>query len=249
MHETWIPGRSWLHRCEPRCKLCGTALLCLLPTALNSLAPLLVLAVAALGSLFLFRLPIRPLLKYLSGIHVFLIPCFLILPFSTPGEPLFRVWGFTASLEGLKFAAILYLRAVTIASAALGLVLTTPIDVLIQAAEKLHVPRVLSQIGLLTYRFLFSFRTDLDRTRIALQTRGFRKASGIHTYRTLAHSTGSLLIRALDRTERVTQAMRCRGYRGSMPTLRTFPTQTGDLIGVVAYTGLCVLFLIWEYAV
>ncbi len=247
MHETWIPGRSPLHRWEPRCKLVGTALLCLIATAIYGIFPLTTLAGFALGILFFFRLPLRPLLKYLAGIHVFLIPCFLILPFSTPGEPLFRLWDYPATLEGFEFAVTLYLRALAIASFALGLILTTPIDVLIHAGERLHVPRVLSQIALLTYRFLFSFRSDLDRTRIALRTRGFKAATGMHTYRTLAHSTGGLLIRALDRTERVTHAMRCRGYHGTVPTLRTFRTKPGDLVAVAACVVLCGVFLTWEY--
>ncbi len=247
MHETWIPGETFLHRWDARCKLGATACLCLTPTAMSDRVPLAVLAVAALGLLLWFHLPWRKLFRYLSEIHLFLIPCFLILPFSTPGDPLFHIGPFAGSLEGFKFALTLYLRAVIIATFAMGAILTTPIDVLVQAAERLYVPRVLAQICLLTYRFLFAFRADLQRIRIALRTRGFREAAGMHTYRTLAHTTGSLLIRALDRTERVTRAMRCRGYHGTLPTMRSFKLNNQDL----AATGICVVFscffLFWEF--
>ena len=223
------------------------ALLCLLPTAMEGLWPLCALMLSALSMLLAFRLPWKPLFKYLSGMHLFLIPCFLILPFSTPGTTLFE-WGrFSASQEGFQFAASLYLRAVAIACFALGIILTTPIDVLVHAAERLHFPRVLAQIALLCYRFLFAFRADLYRTKVALKTRGFHEASRMHTFRTLAHTTGGLLIRALDRTERVTHAMRCRGYRGSMPTLRTFQLHRTDLLAAAACIVFCGLFLVWEY--
>ncbi len=105
MHETWIPGESFLHRWDPRCKLIGIALLCLLPTALSGLVRPLALFLAGLALLWLCRLSTGLFFRRLAVIHFFFIPCFILIPFSSPGETFFRLGPLQATTDGLVFAA------------------------------------------------------------------------------------------------------------------------------------------------
>src|SRR5690606_32216786 len=74
----------------------------------------------------------------------------------------------------------------------------------------------LTHVALLTHRYVATFGQDLTRIRWALAARGFRARTDLSTSRTLATAAGTLLLRSLDRTERVEQAMRCRGYGGRL---------------------------------
>lgn len=246
MHEIWIPGNSFFHRWDARVKLIAVAMMCLTVAAMTGLMRPLMLLVLGLICLMLSDLSPRLLFGRLGSLHLFLIPCFLFLPFKTPGEPWLWIGPVSVTREGIHWAAAIYLRALAIAVLAFGLVLTTPFDIIIQAGERIHLPRILTQIALLAYRFLFTLRTDWRRIRIALITRGFREATRLYAYQTLAHAIGGLMIRTVDRTERVTHAMRCRGYHGTIPTMRTFRTRAADWGALAVTTVLCMMFVLWE---
>jgi cobalt/nickel transport system permease protein len=47
-----------------------------------------------------------------------------------------------------------------------------------------------------------------------MKARAFRPAFSLHTYRSYANLVGMLLVRSVDRAERVHAAMLCRGYTG-----------------------------------
>ncbi len=59
--------------------------------------------------------------------------------------------------------------------------------------------------------------------------RGYRNRASRHSYRTVGHVTGILLVRGVERAERVSQAMRCRGFDGRFRSLTVFHTSLADL--------------------
>src|SRR4029077_17601964 len=100
----------------------------------------------------------------------------------------------------------------------------------LKAAHALHVPGLLVQLLVLTYRYLFVLSSELARLRVALRVRGYRNRATRHSYRTVGHVAGTLLVRGYERAERVGQAMRCRGFDGRFRTLTTFHTRAADLL-------------------
>jgi cobalt/nickel transport system permease protein len=50
-----------------------------------------------------------------------------------------------------------------------------------------------------------------------MQVRGFRKRTDLETLRAVANFLGMLFVRSFERTERVFDAMRARGYKGRFP--------------------------------
>jgi cobalt/nickel transport system permease protein len=158
------------------------------------------------------------------------------------------VWRFgpaIVSVTGVETALILLCKAIAIVLLALVVLATAPLDATLKAAHALHVPGLLAQLALLSYRYLFVLAEELGRMRIALRVRGYRNRMNFHSYRTIGVVTGALLVRGWERGERVGQAMRCRGFDGRFRSLSAFRTSTADLLMFFAVSasaaGICVL--------
>src|SRR5437868_4244073 len=100
------------------------------------------------------------------------------------------------------------------------------------AAALRTLPAALLGLGgalVLTYRYTFLLAEELGRLRIALRVRGYRNRANLHSYRTIGHVAGTLLVRSHERAERVGQAMRCRGFDGRFRSLTAFRTRWPDV--------------------
>jgi cobalt/nickel transport system permease protein len=125
------------------------------------------------------------------------------------------------------------------------LLVSAPLDATLKAAHALLVPGLLIQLGLLSYRYLFVLGDELDRLRVALRVRGFRNRASRHGYRTVGHAAGTLLVRGYERAERVSAAMRCRGFDGRFRSLADFRTRLVDVLalGLVVASSLGLVWL------
>jgi cobalt/nickel transport system permease protein len=215
---------SPLRRLDPRWKLAGlglavvaAALLRTLPAAGAALAASLVLAAAA-------RLPLRWYLARLGMTALFLAPFVLTLPFLLPGPG-----GELPSRHGAGVALLLALKAATLVTLALVLLAGAPLSDTLKAAHALWVPGLLVHLFVLAYRYAFLLGEELARLRVALRVRGYRNRPDRHSYRTIGHVAGTLLVRSHERGERVGQAMRCRGFDGRFRSLTAFHTTLGDV--------------------
>ncbi len=47
----------------------------------------------------------------------------------------------------------------------------------------------------------------------AMKMRGFKPKTNMHTYRAYSYLVGMLLIRSFNRSKRILQAMKCRGFK------------------------------------
>lgn len=212
--------------------LLATAALTLLTTpAIAVLALLLSTGLAAL-----IRVPCRWLCTRLGAIALVLAPFLLVLPFIVSS----RSDG--TALQGLWLALTLGCKALAMSTLLLVLIAAAPLPVHLQAAHAMHVPGRLVQLALLAYRYLFMFTAELARLRTALRVRGYRSRATRHSYRTVGHVTGILMVRGYERAERVGQAMQCRGFDGRFRTLVPMHTRWADVLFsasvVLAVSGL-----------
>jgi len=150
------------------------------------------------------------------------------------------------SPAGIILAALIVLKSLTIVTLMLVLWITAPLDETLKAAHALHVPGLLVQMMVLTYRYVFVLGEELGRLRIALRVRGYRNRPTLHSYRTVGHVTGTLLIRGYERAERVGQAMRCRGFDGYSRSLTEFHTRLADVAGFCAIVLAAGGLLVWD---
>jgi cobalt/nickel transport system permease protein len=58
--------------------------------------------------------------------------------------------------------------------------------------------------------------------------------------------TGTLLVRSLERAERVGQAMRCRGFDGRFHSLAEFRTRGRDVLLFLVMVGAAAALLLWD---
>lgn len=236
---------SPLARLDPRWKLAGLSLAALLVVLPQSLLP----ALAALGFSWLLILFGRiPLWHYCRRAMpvILLVGLFVVwLPFVTPG-PDIEIGSVSISERALMRAGLVLAKAVTVFTFMLLLWSTTPLETALKAAHALYVPGLIVQMLALTYRYIFLLRDELRRLRIALRTRGFRGSVSTHACRTLGHAGGSMLVRSVERAERVHHAMHCRGFDGRFRALTEFQTRPADVIFCIALVGTTLGLLAWD---
>jgi cobalt/nickel transport system permease protein len=108
------------------------------------------------------------------------------------------------------------------------------------------LPRVLIQIGLLTYRYLFTLSHELNWHALGAAHTGDFVAAPMGVPTGLANMAGMTLVRSLERTDRIYRAMLCRGYTGSLASLQTFSTRPLDRGLSVACLSAVILLLMLD---
>jgi cobalt/nickel transport system permease protein len=108
----------------------------------------------------------------------------------------------------------------------------------------LHVPEKLTHLMLFTVRYLDVLNREYLRLRAAMKARGFRPRFNRHTYRSFGYLVGMLLVRSLDRAERIAAAMKCRGFQGHFFLLDHFAFSRRDVPFCLAALALFVLLLL-----
>jgi len=112
----------------------------------------------------------------------------------------------------------------------------------------LRVPDKLAHLFLFTIRYMDLVHHEYGRLRQAMRVRCFRPRANRHTYRSVGHLVGMLLVRSFDRSERVLAAMKCRGFRGRFYVLRHFALGLRDAAFGLVATGVLILLAASEWA-
>ena len=247
---------SILHRWDPRWKLASLSLLLIalaaaplpiahapswdrdVPHALVSLA-------VSLALVELSRIPPAFALRRLLPAAVFLGIFVLVYPLGAPGE--WPRWG------RLEFSGARCLAAAVIAVRALAIILlffpmfgTSRFDVTMKALWDLRVPRPFVQLAVFSYRYIYVHSDELRRMRAAMRARGFRGRPALHALRTAGNVVGMLLVRSVERTQRIYDAMVARGHSGTFRTLQDFSTRPRDVVKAGAAGAVALLLMAWR---
>ncbi len=247
IEEPFSEGASLAHRLDPRGKIVVASLFSILVAVARTYEIALGGLVLALVYLALARLPLKKVMVRLLAVNSFIFFLWIVLPFTYPGTEVWR-WGpLGATREGLIFADLITLKSNAIIIALMALVATVPIVTLGQALHQLRLPDKLCHLLLFTYRYLYVFEDEYRLLVQAMKIRGFRPRTNLHTYRSYAYLAAMLLVRSLDRAERVFAAMRCRGFHGTFYSLKTFTWQRRDGIFLAASLTLLAVLLYLEW--
>lgn len=171
------------------------------------------------------------------------------LPFTVPGRAVWvGPWGLAISDEGVLRLTVIVARSLISLQAALLLTATTRFPDILHAMRHLKVPAALVSIIGFMYRYLFVLADEAERLLRARTARSGRLpgvtggGTVVWRARVTGRMAGQLLLRSLDRSERVYQAMLARGYRGEMLTMTPHVMRPGDwaalAVGLVAIVGL-----------
>ncbi len=185
----------------------------------------------------LARLALASLLKQSLVALPFALAAVTII-FTYPGESLatwqIGGWTITATDAGLVRFASIMLRSWISVQMALLLASTTPFPDLMHALRHLRVPSALITIISFMYRYLFVLADEAGRLMRARAARSARLAAGqgggslLWRARTAGNMVGQLLLRSVERSERVYNAMAARGYRGHFLTMSPHTMTTRD---------------------
>lgn len=257
LEERYRQGDSWVHRLDPRLKVILTFVFIFTV----SLSPVghfvtygvqfacVMLAVALAG--------LRP--GYVLRRSAVALPFALAavaLPFTVPGKVwvTLPIWGGLSITEpgALRFLTILVKSSISVQMAIL-LVATTAFPDILWGLRALRVPQPLIAIVGFMYRYLFVLideATRLLRARAARSATAAGMTGGGSLWwrgKVAGRMVGSLLLRSLERSERIYLAMVARGYQGQIRVLSAAKLRRQDvLITAIGVTLLsAILFLPW----
>ncbi len=230
--DAFADRTSFFHQWDPRHKLVSLFLFCFLVVSLKLLLWSAIAFCLTVLAAFACRIPLHRAGKRLLAMAGFLTMFMVMLPFTSPlrsGETLVYLPG----LGGLPFHMAGFFLALTIVVKACAVALmmeplfaTAPFSVTLAALSRLGVPDAVGQMVLLCHRYIFVFLHEMTRMYRGMRVRGFVPGTDIGTMNAIGNFLGMLFVRSFDRTQRVYDAMLCRGYDGRFPSFTCF-TATG----------------------
>jgi cobalt/nickel transport system permease protein len=222
-------GDSLIHCLDPRGKIVAAVLFCGTIALADHFSILVMALCCGFFLVFLAKLPVAAAGKRLFVFNMFIFFVWLLI-FTYPGQPIIKIGPVSITDEGIRMAGSITLKANAIFLVLTALLATISLTTIGQAMHQLGVPKKFVQILLFTYRYMHVLEKEFQRLWNAVAVRGFVPATTIHTYRTYAYLVGMLLLRSVDRAERIHDAMLCRGFNGRFYSLREFTMARRDLI-------------------
>ncbi len=238
--DTLASGDSPLHRLDPRAKLFTTFLFLTAVVSFNKYE------VSALAPFFLYPvfliavgdLPSAYLLKKIMLISPFAVLVGIFNPL-LDRQTLLHLGAFAVSGGWVSFLSII-LRFLLTVSAALALLSLTGINSVCEALERIGVPRPFVVQLLFLNRYIFVLAGETERMARASSLRS--SGVGAMNFRLFTQIVGHLLLRTLDRAERVYRAMLCRGFYGHIRMIRFSRIGRREIVFVLGWAALFAVF-------
>jgi cobalt/nickel transport system permease protein len=198
---------------------------------LSALTPFLLYPVALIA---VGRIPARQILQRMLVAAPFALLIGMFNPLMDR-QPLVAVGPYVVTGGWVSFASVMF-RFVLTVGAALALVACTGVYRLGAGLEQLGVPRAFVMQLLFLYRYLFVVADEGVKMMrsVALRSDGLRPLQ----FRVYASLLGHLLLRSMDRAERVYRAMVARGFDGQVRIMRRSSFRWLDWL----FVGGCLVF-------
>ena len=217
-----------IESCDARTRILAACALVILIVSLQTFPARIAALALAAGLLAASALRWREAARRLAHVEGFMAALLVLLPFTAGGPALAQFGPLTVSARGLEraFAIVLAVNASALVTLAL-LGALEPVR-LGRAMAALGAPQRLVHLLLFLVRYLPNLREDLARQRDAMRARAFAPALSRHAWRSFGNLVGMLLVRTIERAERVDEAMRCRGFSGRFPLRAMKPMGGAD---------------------
>lgn len=139
----------------------------------------------------------------------------------------------------ISFISIIIKFSLTV-STALALIACTGFNNICFAISRLGAPKIFAVQLLFLYRYIFVLAEEAARMVRARNLRSFDgKGKGINTFSSML---GSLLLRTIDRAERIHLAMLCRGFDGNIRITKKYMFGFREFRFVFIWSSLFLLF-------
>jgi cobalt/nickel transport system permease protein len=238
--DTLAAGESVLHRLDPRAKVITTLMYIVAVVSFDKYT------LSAMTPFFLYPvimisfggLPRRYLLRKVLMVAPLAIVVGIFNPLMDRGI-LFHIGPVGISGGWVSFISI-FMRSVLTVAAAFILVSLTGFNAVCGALKKFGVPKPFVVQLLFFYRYIFVLTDEAERMARARSLRSFNP--GAMSFRTFIPLIGHLLLRTLDRAERIYLAMCCRGFDGNIRMVRSLKNGSREIVFVLGWSIVFVLF-------
>lgn len=231
-------GDTPVHRLDERAKIIATMLFILSVVSHSKYAVVQLLpyaaypvAIAALGDVSF---------GFLSRYILLVSPFAVLIGIFNPilDRQVVMIAGLEMSAGWLSFISIL-LKFILTVSAVLLLIATSSFAGVARGLRRLGFPSLFVSQVLFLHRYLFVLFEETLRVVRAWGLR--RSSSNTAGMRVTARIIGAMLVRTLERAERIYTAMLCRGFTGEMPTLVRHGFCSRDVLFLVVVITFLVL--------
>ena len=234
-----------IHRVDPRVKVLTTIYFIVVVISFDKynpagLAPLVVYPIAVMT---IGNIPFSYIMKKLLIASPFVLSMALFNPIldRTPGIDLGI---FSISAGFISFASIIMKFALTV-SAGLALIACTGFDSICSALGRMGVPAAFTVQLLFLYRYIFVLGEEAARMARARALRSFgSKGLGMSVY---GGMIGHLLVRTMDRAQRIHLAMLSRGFDGEIHNTASSKTGITDMLFLVGWSALFTLLRLYNF--
>lgn len=248
----YFPGRSPVHRMDPRVKIILTAVFIVMLFAADSIWGLCVGVAFTLLSFAISGIPLRLMYKSLKPIiPIIIFTAVLNLFFIKSGTPYFSYKVFTVTDEGVRTAVFMAVRIIClIIGTSLLTYTTSPIDLtdaierLMSPLKKIKVPvHELAMMMTIALRFIPTLIEETDKIMSAQKARGADMETGslMKRARALVPVLVPLFVSSFRRAEELALAMECRCYHGGEGRTRMKQLKMSSL-DVIAFVYTVIFF-------
>lgn len=249
-----VDAKALVDGIDPRLKLLAVFIHATVVSSLTAYDLLSVLVIAPL-LLCLFTFPLKALFKRVLAMDGFLIFVLVTLPFGVPAEgDSAIIWQgviaghrFTFSETGLLMAMTIVLKANAILLFLTLLLGRLSVHKLCHALLQLKCPEKLVFVLALSLRYLSVIKQQYQVMRSAMALRGFHLSFRVQALKMLGFLIAMLLVRSLNRSERIFQSMQCRGFVDRLVFLPDFHWRSQDTLIAIVFIGLEITLLGAQY--
>ena len=233
-----------IHRVDPRVKVLTTFCFIVVVVSFQKydLVRLMPFSIYPISVMAIGDIPFSYILKKLLLSSPFVIFMAMFNPI-LDRSPAYELGVLSVSGGFVSFASIIAKFALTV-SAALATIACTGFDSICSALGRMGVPSVLTVQLLLVYRYIFVMGEEAARMARSRALRSFgNRGMGMSVY---AAMIGQLLLRTMDRGQRIHLAMLCRGFDGNIRYVKMSRIRPSDLLFFFGWTGVFILLRLYN---
>jgi energy-coupling factor transport system permease protein len=240
---------SIIHRLDPRVKLATTFIFIISLFLFKGVLGYAVAAIFLVSVIKLSKVPFKFMVRGMKAIAFLLLITVVFNLFLTPGEPVFTIWKFSLTKEGIKTAALLAVRLcfLIIGSSVMTLTttpnqLTDGMEKMLSPLNKINVPvHEIAMMMSIALRFIPILSEETDKIMKAQLARGadFETGNLIKRVKAMVPILVPLFISAFRRANDLAMAMEARCYRGGENRTKMKPLKYAK----VDYVAYCIVVI------
>lgn len=247
----YFPGKSIIHKLDPRIKIILTVLFIIMIFSAKSVSGFIFISFFTVVIVAVSEIPVKTILKGIKPLIYVIAFTGIINIFFTKGEVLIlHFWVINIYMEGIMYALLMIIRIVVLlVGTCVILTYTTSPIALTDGIERLLAPLKILKIPVhefammmtIALRFIPTLIEETDKIMNAQKARGVDFSSGnlIQRAKALLPVIIPLFVSAFRRADDLATAMECRCYHGGEGRTKMTVTKLrmSDVVAVVLFAA------------